>query len=204
MEAVEPFRPQPPRFYPGHRLGMERIFVPEMDGFNGALLETPGGRLLAYRARPRCACVFLDESFAVLPGTHQPLDLWRNDDPRVMRRGEDLFISTSYHGNGFRRERVELRRIFLDGRRVTMRVIGKFETVEDDPLYVRCREKNWTPFTYADRLLYVHKAQPHRILKVDEARGAVSFSRRSIHATGAATTHGFTPFPRNRPLPCSV
>lgn len=167
------FLPQLPRAYPGHRMAMEKLFVPEPDGFNGALVETPVGMLMAYRASPVCACIFMDENLSALPGTHQPLDLWRNDDPRLFLRGAETYLSTSYHGGGFRRERVELRRLFHDGPRVTMKVIGKFETVEDDPHYVRVREKNWAPFTHAGRLLYVHRAYPHRILEVDEGRGAV-------------------------------
>lgn len=170
---------RPAEAFAGHRLGMRRLFLPETDAFNGALLQTPRGRLLVYRAPPACACVFLDEQLAVIPGTHHPLDLWRNDDPRLAQCGNRIYLSTSYHGGGMRNERIELRELSFGGTGVRLKLIGKFETIEADPAYVRVREKNWAPFEHEGRLLYVHKAQPHRILEVDRARGAV----RLIHET---------------------
>ena len=163
-----------PEPFPGHRLGMAQLFLlPEADAFNGALLETPKGKLLVYRSPPGCACVLLDENYAFQPGTHQALDLWRNDDPRLVACGLRIYLSSSYHGGGFRRERVELRELLPETGGVEVKIIGKFETVEGDPAYVRVREKNWAPFDHEGRLLYVHKVRPHRILEVDLARGAV-------------------------------
>ncbi len=178
-DAVEVSQEKKPELYPDHRLGMKRLFVPEADAFNGAMMETPHGQLLVYRAAPACASVFVDEELRYIPGTHQKLDLWRNDDPRLFRSGDEWYVSTSYSGGGYRNERVELRRITITNRQVALKVIGKFETIEDDPGYVRVREKNWAPFSHEGRLLYVHKAKPHRILEVDAERGTVGL----IHET---------------------
>jgi hypothetical protein len=80
----------------------------------------------------------------------------------------DIYLVTSYYGNGLDEERIQFRKIVLgDGGVESMELIATFDEIDDDPGYCKRREKNWAPFTLGDELYFVHRMKPHRVLRYD-------------------------------------
>jgi hypothetical protein len=131
---------------------IEPVKLPYPTAWNGAAL----GNTLVYHMEPRhlgLARIGLD---GAVGGTRM-LPFLGREDPRLCRHEGRMYVSCScpqYAG----RVDVELRA--LDD----LQVVGLFKEVGG--LKRQKREKNWIPFSWEDKMLYVYGVQPHRILAV--------------------------------------
>jgi predicted GH43/DUF377 family glycosyl hydrolase/predicted O-methyltransferase YrrM len=163
---------------PFSHLSGKRLSLPEADAFNGASITSQGKTLIVFRTtrdKPSLASCYVDRDLRVVPGTHRPIPLYRNADPRLIEFCGEAYLVTSYFGGGLARERVELRKMNLGDRGVeAVTDIAKFDHIAGDPAYNKQREKNWAPFVHEDTLYFVHRLMPHRIVRYEPAARRVS------------------------------
>jgi hypothetical protein len=152
------------------------VDVGQQQAFNGTEIVLPSGlRILLFRGHvgKRIHYIVTDKS-----GRSQAADLGLvgNEDPRLSIFRGHAYLTTVYFVQKYKTCRIELRSLHFEGEslRPVLTVIGKFDTVLGWRGYSkRPREKNWAPFSVADRFFFIYSIRPHRVLELDHACGMV-------------------------------
>jgi hypothetical protein len=159
------------------------VDVAERGGFNGTAVVTPHGRLMVYRADDGYTLRWLYLTDELRPRTDRPrgsFDLTRNDDPRLFWHSGELYMLTSHWWGRWSSGQMELRRVTLgtDGAPKLTDVAKWMD--KSPPLWSGYKkpafEKNWQPLSHDGTLYLIYSVNPHRLLKVDLAKGTATLA----------------------------
>lgn len=141
-----------------------RIDLPEVGSFNGAILDMLDGRtLLVYRPNEmELVGCFLDEGYRPIKGSYYKFPLSKVADPRlVVTGGQTVLLSYSKYHSCVSSEHIA-GNIIMD-LRDPQRKIFCGDPIRISPRNLNSRQKNWMPFSWNDKVLFVANVSPHDV-----------------------------------------